>query len=180
MPIHNILIGTSRLLGKNMRRIYTIFGVILIAFCLVGWMPDQPVRTIRVGAYENSPKIFTASDGTISGFWPDLIREIAREENWNIVWVHGSWEECLQRLEANDIDVMPDVGWSEDRSKLYAFSNETTLNSWARLYVPSGSKIETILDLEGKTVAGLAGSLNFDGPEGIKTLSKILGSTVPM
>lgn len=150
----------------------TIHSLILIflSLNLVGWIQFQR-RVIRVGVYENAPKIFTEDDGSYSGFWPDLIDEIAKEEGWEIVWVYGSWEECLARLENNEIDMLPDVGWSEARSTKFAFSNETVLVSWARLYVPKGSDVETILDLEGKKIAGLSGSLNFDGPEGIKELT---------
>ena len=83
--------------------------------------------------------------------------------------VHG--KKASSRLAANEIDIMPDVGWTTERAQIFAFSTETVLVSWARLYVPEGSSIQTILDLDGKKVAGLAGSLNFDGPEGIKELA---------
>lgn len=152
-----------------MKRIIHFLVIIVLSLSLVGWTQWQR-RAIRVGAYENAPKIYKADDGSITGFWPDLIYEIAKQEGWEIIWVYGTWEECLDKLEKNEIDVLPDVGWSEERSQKYAFSNETVLVSWARVYVPKGSEIETILDLNGKTVAGLSGSLNFDGPEGIKEL----------
>src|SRR5271157_5305 len=113
----------------------------------------QQPRLIRIGVYENAPKIYTAADGTVSGFWPDLIRYIAGQEGWHIVWVHGTWEDGLTRLAANTIDMMPDTGWTEERSQAFAFSNETVLLSWSILYVPKGSSIESILDLQGKTVA---------------------------
>jgi hypothetical protein len=36
--------------------------------------------TLRVGIYENSPKIFTDENGNAAGFWPDIIAYIAAEE----------------------------------------------------------------------------------------------------
>ena len=42
-------------------------------------------KLIRVGVYENNPKIYTDSNGDITGFWPDLIEYIADKENWNIL-----------------------------------------------------------------------------------------------
>ena len=122
-----------------MRRRLLLLCVALLSFSLLGMTRLHEKRTIRVGVYENAPKIFTVEDGTVSGFWADLISTIAREENWGIVWIHGTWEECLQRLANNEIDIMPDAGWSEPRSEIYTFSKETVLVSWARVYVPKGS-----------------------------------------
>jgi PAS domain S-box-containing protein len=154
-----------------MRQKFFFLTIAFISLSLMGWTQRQQTHTIRVGVYENPPKIYTDNNGAVSGFWPELIRSIAQKEGWEIVWVHGTWEESIKKLETNEIDIMPDTGWTEERSKKFAFSNETVLTSWARLYVPRGSSIETILDLEGKKIAGLNGSLNFDGPEGIKELA---------
>ncbi len=127
-------------------------------------------QVVRVGAYENAPKIFTTENDSISGFWPDLIRVIAKEEDWHIKWVPGTWTECMARLDCNEIDLMPDVAWSPDRAEKYTLSNDAVLVSWSRLYVARGSGVETILDLKHKIIGGLAGSINLDGPQGLKHL----------
>jgi PAS domain S-box-containing protein len=166
---------SSKPTRASFRRAFFLILVIISSFGLQGKVLPQQQFTIRVGAYENEPKIYTNSDGNLVGFWPVLIENIAQEENWNIVWVHGTWEEGLNRLETNQIDIMPDVGWTPDRSERFAFSNETVLTSWSRVYVQQESAVETIVDLEGKKIAGLAGSVNFDGPEGIIELTSKLG-----
>ena len=160
--------------GRFGRALFLIF-VILSSFGLLGITLPQKQITIRVGAYENAPKIYTNSDGDLVGFWPELIEYIAQQENWKIVWVHGTWEEGLNRLTENQIDIMPDVGWTAERSERFTFSNETVLASWSRVYVPKESFVETIVDLEGKKIAGLTGSVNFDGPDGIIDLTSKLG-----
>jgi PAS domain S-box-containing protein len=142
---------------------------------LAGWTQFQSRKVVRVGVYENPPKIYTDSSGKVSGFWPDLINSIAQKENWEIVWVHGTWDDDIKMLQANGIDILPDTGWTEERSQVLAFSSETVLSSWSRLYVTSGSPIQTILDLEGKKVGGLDGSVNFDGSDGIKDITARLG-----
>jgi PAS domain S-box-containing protein len=154
-----------------MRRVLSSLMTLLLSLSLVGWTQIPTRRIVRVGAYEDPPKIYTDTNGNVLGFWPDLIKNIAQKENWDILWVHGMWEEGLARLQNNEIDVMPDVGYVQERISTYAFSSETVLVSWSRLYVPDGSSIQTILDLEGKKVAGLIGSLNFDGPDGIQDLA---------
>lgn len=154
-----------------MSRKIIILLIAIINVFMVSAMQVSQRREIRVGAYDNAPKIYKNEEGEIVGFWPELMREIADRENWEIVWVHGTWEESLERLQNNEIDIMPDVGLTEERRERFVFSDETVFVSWARLYVKEDSGIETILDLEGKKVAGLSGSLNFDGPEGIKALT---------
>jgi PAS domain S-box-containing protein len=147
-----------------------IILVVLINFFFIGAAQVPERREVKVGAYENAPKIYKNEVGEIVGFWPEIVQEIADRENWEIVWVYGTWEESVQRLQNDEIDIMPDVGLTEERRTQFVFSEETVFVSWARVYVNEDSDIETILDLEGKTIAGLSGSLNFDGPEGIKAL----------
>lgn len=159
------------------RKTVFIGFIVLILFVTSGAYQEAP-RQVRVGMYENSPKVYSTSDGTIDGFWPALLSDIAKNENWQIVWINGTWEECLDRLEKNEIDVMVDVGVTDERKEKYTFSNEIVLVSWTRVYVREGSDIQTILDLDGKKVAGLEGSVNFDGPEGIKSLAQRFGISV--
>ncbi len=124
-----------------------------------------------MGVYENPPKIFTDNKGNALGFWPDIIEYIALQEGWQIEWVWCIWSQCMEKLENNEIDIMPDVGFTEARSKKYAFSQEIVLVSWSRIYTGKGANIETILDLEGKKIGALVGSFNLHGPGGIKELT---------
>ena len=131
---------------------------------------DNNDLTIRVGIYENQPKIFTDETGRASGFWPEIIEYIASAEGWKINYIPGNWSECLERLETGEIDIMPDVAYTDERAKLYNFSNQTVYVSWSRVYTRKGIDIESIIDLEGKTVAVLRSSVNVEGWEGIKEL----------
>jgi len=150
------------------RILLTIFLIIFSAFSLTA----HEKLHLKIGTYENSPKIFTNEYGEIKGFWADITKYIAQQEDWEIEWVHGNWNECLQRLENNEIDIMVDVGLTPSRQERFAFSNETVLLSWTRIYTSTGSDIQTVLDLEGKKIAGLKGSFDLDGPEGLKAVTK--------
>jgi len=155
-------------------KILSFLILYLTLFCLV-FLPvfvsaDDSI-TLKVGLYENEPKIFTEK-GKATGFWPDIIDYIASKENWKIEWVHGTWNECLERLESGKIDIMPDIAYTEIRSERYAFQNETVFISWARVYVPKDSKIQSFPDLNNKKIAVLKGSVNYTGEEGIKELTE--------
>ncbi len=141
----------------------------ILSFGAAAASADDAV-TVKVGIYENQPKIFTDEHGKASGFWADVIEYVASQEGWKIEWVHGTWTECLQKLEYSDIDIMPDVAYSEARDEIYDFSQETVYVSWSRVYAQKGSAIQAIPDLEGKTIAVLHGSINVEGPDGIKKL----------
>ncbi|MBN1160842.1 MAG: transporter substrate-binding domain-containing protein [Dehalococcoidales bacterium] len=150
-----------------------IIPLLLVSLCTAGIysrvLADNGLA-VRVGIYDNQPKIFTDDNGNPAGFWPDLVRYIAQKEGWEIEWVHGTWTECMERLERNEIDMMPDVAYTEERDENFDFSQEPVYVSWSRIYSKEGISIDSILDLEGKTVAVLEGSVNFIGPDGIKTL----------
>ncbi|MEA1993824.1 MAG: PAS domain S-box protein [Euryarchaeota archaeon] len=154
---------------KELHKKVVISLVLLSVLLIPLTIPADEPKTLRVGVYENSPKIFTQNDN-VSGFWADIIEHIASEEGWEIEWVHGSWAECLERLEKNEIDIMPDVAYTGERSKKYAFQNEIVCVSWSRVYVPEGSEIQSLPDLKNKKIAVLKGSVNYVGAGGIKEL----------
>ena len=156
-------------------------GILLLAgiAALLGLLPasapsaddrDDPV-TVRVGLYDNPPKIYMSDSGVASGFWPALTAEIARLENWDIKYVSGSWSEGLSRLEAGEIDVMPDVAFTRDRAERFLFSDTPVLMSWTRLYIHKDNRtFQSIRDLEGGKVAALANSVNLEGPGGFREM----------
>ncbi|MBN1762007.1 MAG: PAS domain S-box protein [Methanomicrobia archaeon] len=124
-------------------------------------------RTILVGTYENSPKIYTDEQGNTVGLFPDLLAYIADSEGWEIQYVHGTWTENLERLERNEIDIMPDMAYSDERAEIYAFNNESVLINWGILYTKKDSEIQSIPDLQGKRVAVMNGSIHTVGEAGI-------------
>ncbi len=73
-------------------------------------------------------------------------------------------------METGEIDMMVDVAYTPERAKIFTFQKETTLLSWSRMYTRKGTYLQTIFDLEGKKIAGLKGSYNLDGPEGLKDM----------
>lgn len=131
----------------------------------------QSPKTIRVGAYNNPPKISVDDHGNVTGFWPDLLAYIAEKEGWQVEYIPGTWTDGLKNLQSGVIDIMPDVAFTEERAAKYTFSNDPVLESWTRLYVAQdNTDIQTIKDLDGGKIAGLAGSVNLEGPNGLYEL----------
>ncbi|MEX2524404.1 MAG: EAL domain-containing protein [Gammaproteobacteria bacterium] len=150
-------------------RLFIGAGIFLTSFiCTLPATADG--ETVRVGVYNNPPKVFLDEAGRATGFWPELTRSIAAREGWQLEWLYCPWNECLADLEANRIDVMVDVAVTDSRSTQTTFGNETVLVSWSRVYTTPGIEIETIPDLQGKRIGVMRESVNLDGPEGIRTL----------
>lgn len=131
--------------------------------------------TVRVGTYDNKPKIYKDDDGNTKGVFADVINFVAEKENWNIEYVYGLWEEGLDRLEKGEIDLMVDVAFSDEREKVYDFTNEAVVNSWGEVYVHKDSNIDSILDLDGKKISILKSSTYESGKEGIENYLKAFG-----
>ena len=152
----------------------------LMIVAILGWICICPpaggatsvdATVVRVGAYENRPKIYTNAQGVIVGIFPDILDTIAFKEGWRLEYVFGTWRQCLQRLEHNEIDVMVDVAFSLERQEKYIFSEETVFVNWGTVYTRQDVAINFLPDLGGKTVAVMKGSIHTDGADGIKQLA---------
>ncbi len=143
---------------KYVQGINRKFLLLLLAFVFIftaaffsAAAAGQERLSVKVGAYANHPKIYMDDNGRVSGFWPDLMEDIAETENWEIEYVWGTWSDGLDHLINKEIDIMPDVAFTEKRNKLYAFSEAPVLMSWTRMYAnKENEEIQSITDLKTK------------------------------
>jgi signal transduction histidine kinase len=133
---------------------FGIIAIIIILSC-----ETIVARTVRVGFYENPPKVFVDQAGIPRGIFIDIIEHIAKQEGWNLHYVNGTWDEGLTRLENDSIDIMPDVAFSDIRSARFDFNHLTVLCSWFQVFSRKNVVIGSIPDLEGKKIAVLDGSI---------------------
>ena len=120
----------------------------------------QP-RDVRVGLYNNEPKIFADGQGQPTGILVELLQEVARLEGWTLRFETCNWTDCLDALKAGRIDLMPDVAYTADRDAQFDFHETPALLSWSQVYRRSDVPIASILHLDGRRVAVLAGSIQF-------------------
>ncbi len=127
---------------------------------------------LRVGSYENPPKVYTDENNNHIGLFPDLLKYIATQEGWELEYVDGNWTQCLDRLENNELDVMVDVAFSNERAEIYDFNQEEIFTNWGIVFIKGGSNIESLFDLNNKTIAVMSESIHTIGSEGIMNLTK--------
>ncbi len=114
---------------------------------------------LRVGVYQNPPKLFLDDQGEMSGILGDLIGEIGQRENWELNPVACEWEQCLKLLRDEQIDLLPDVALNDARARDLDFHRIPALHSWSQVYQLDGGALQAVPDLEGKRVAVLSGSI---------------------
>jgi len=133
--------------------------------------PSSLPSLLRIGVYDNPPKIGVTASGKPYGFHIDLLDAILEGSGVSPDYVAGTWEECLARLERGEIDMMPDMAYSEERAKLFEFNSESALLNWAVVYAAEPGAVSTITDLDGKRVAVMRDSIHTSGQFGIVNMA---------
>jgi len=135
-------------------------GLLVFFSCFTLGLASQ--KTIRVGIYQNKPKVFVDQKGRAKGFFIDILGYIADKEGWQITYVPGTWEQCLYRLMNRRIDLLVDVADSVTRTGLFDFTHEDVFSNWAAIYVPAGSGIDSVLDLRHRTIVAMKGDISYE------------------
>ena len=141
------------------------FGHIFFFAILVISTPELILasgKAIKVGIYQNKPKVFINSAGKPQGFFIDILNYIASKEGWQLEYIASTWEKNLQKLEMAEIDLLLDIAESEGRSELFDFNEEIIFSNWAIVYGQKRSKIQSILDLKGKKIAAMKGDISYE------------------
>ncbi|WP_404378044.1 EAL domain-containing protein [Vreelandella aquamarina] len=132
----------------------------IVLLTSVSWSEGSLANeTLRVGVYHNPPKLFADEQGQLRGVLGELLEAMAQQEQWQLESRACDFQECLTLLEQGEIDLLPDVAWSEERAQRLAFHSEPVMHSWSQLYQSSDSQIEAILDLEQSRIAVVEGSI---------------------
>lgn len=115
---------------------------------------------IRVGVYQNPPLVLN-DNGEIAGFYIDILEYIAEEEDWDIVYVYDTFPNLTESLRNGEIDLMTAIAYSEERSQLYEFNNETVLTNWG--VICARRMIDSVLELEGLRIAVVKDDIYYEG-----------------
>ncbi len=153
------------------------FFALLILILLLGLQPfvvkaaeKGPKGTIRVGVFPFTPFNYLDEKGVAQGLNPDLLREIVRNEDWEIEFVGGSWAEGLDRLQRQEIDLMLSVAYSPERGEIMDYTYESVAELWGQVFVRPEGKSKNISDLAGQRVGIMRKDIS--GSNFIKTIEQ--------
>lgn len=131
--------------------------LLLTGLLITGTLFAQTITIINPDIH---PVAFYDDNGESTGLYPDLIKEIAREEGFNLKFIAASWGKGLEMVKNNEADLMPAVVQTKERSQYLDFSETSIMTSWGQLYIHSSSDIENILELSGKIIGLNEGDQN--------------------
>ncbi len=120
----------------------------------------KKINLIRVCIFPLQPINFLDENQVSKGIYPDILRHVAHKEDWTLQYVPGSWANCLDWLQQEEIDLMTTIAYTPERARVMDFSKESVVNIWGQVFVHPDSKIDTILDLNGSTVAVMRKDIN--------------------
>jgi len=89
-----------------MKKCFLSILFLLIFLCSVSVSAG---KKIKVGIYQNKPKVFLDSTGKAQGFFIDIFNYIASKEGWQIEYLPATWESNLLKLKQGEIDLLLDT-----------------------------------------------------------------------
>lgn len=131
--------------------VFSIFAVQAASTALAG-------QAVRVGVYNFAPLVFYERQ-TPKGLFIDVIEHIAAAEGWKLEYKTGSWDECYRMLQSSEIDILPSIAMTEERSKKVEFTKDYLFIDWGVIYVKDPQKIGNIFDLHNKKISALKESI---------------------
>lgn len=138
---------------------HAILRLLLLPFLLMASCLVHAQQPIKVGVYNFSPLVFIDEHKQVKGLYVDVLEWVAKQEGWNLQYVNGSWAQNLERLENGEIDLLMSIGSSEERLKKFDFTQQHLFLDWGLVYRQKGAAIDTLFDLQGKSVGVLKGSI---------------------
>ena len=148
---------------KKFKKTLIAFAVLSALLQFIVPLEAEADKTVKVGLYHNKPLVFMDNNGKAKGIFVDILEHIAQKEQWTLEFVYGSWPECIDRLEAGEIDLIAAMAYSKERAKKYDFTYETVITNWGQVYVAKGSNISSVLDLDQKKIAVKMEDIHFLG-----------------
>lgn len=148
---------------------FAVMVVLTTVLVACGGRGGQTQRELRVGIYDNPPKVYFDERGRPAGLFVDLVDAIAAREGWRIRYQRCDWEDCLRRIEHGELDLMPDVAWTEGRAARMGFHQVPVTYSWSQVYRPPELQVQGLTGLAGLRISILSASIQAG------ELTKVLG-----
>ncbi|MEW6673735.1 MAG: PAS domain S-box protein [Thermodesulfobacteriota bacterium] len=149
-----------------------ILSILFLIIMLLGFSRADATQRLKVGVYNFAPLVGIDPSGRPQGLFVDILEHVAAKEGWQIEYVAGTWQESLERLSRNEIDLLACIAYSDERAGFADFTSEFLFLDWGIVFKKKGSAIKTVFDLEGKRIGVLQGSIY---TQGFKHLLKQFG-----
>ena len=130
-----------------------VFSVILPDIVFADKDDSSPLQEhIKVGVFHNYPIIFE-ENGKPTGFHIELLKQVAKEEDWKLEYQSGTLKDVLNGLKDGSLDIGMSLMPTSVRKEFADFSTEQNVILWGQIFIRTGrTDIHNIIDLAGKKV----------------------------
>ncbi|WP_058909863.1 basic amino acid ABC transporter substrate-binding protein [Entomohabitans teleogrylli] len=129
---------------------------IMITGCMVAALASSAIAMAQTyvvgsgGTYR--PFEFENSQKQLEGFDIDIIKAIAKAENFDIKLVNTPWEGIFATLNSGDRDIIISGITITDKRKMMVDFSQPYFPAQQAIVVPEGSKVTALADLKGEKV----------------------------
>ena len=119
-----------------------------------------PAKVVRVGSFEDTFN-YVNEKGIRKGYGYELLQTLSGYTGWQLEYVTCDWSDCFEKLKNDEIDIMGDISYTEDRAEEMLFSDEPMGEEKDYLYADLSREDITASDfktLNGKKIGVLMGT----------------------
>ncbi|MDO9221047.1 MAG: GGDEF domain-containing protein, partial [Thiobacillus sp.] len=135
-----------------MFRTFLQTGMFWLMSLSLAWAGSERIP-VRVGVFDNPPIVSATPGAAPEGIAIDVIRWVAKQENWQVTYVPDSFDHLVARLERGDIDLFAGIAYSDERAQRFQFSQQSLIGNWGMVFRHAQARIDSLPDLKGKRVA---------------------------
>ncbi|MBF0369701.1 MAG: transporter substrate-binding domain-containing protein [Magnetococcales bacterium] len=122
------------------------------------WIADLK-EPLKVGAETDWPPFDFVHNEHATGYSNELMRLIAKETGLPVVFEHGyTWPELMARFQSGELDILPAINQTVERSKFIAFTDHYAMNPTVLVTRDIALPPTELEELLGKRVAIVAGT----------------------
>ena len=121
---------------------------------------EKQPQTIRVGSFEDTFN-YVDKNGVRRGYGYELMQALAGYTGWKFEYVKCDWSNCFDKLENDEMDIMGDISYTDERAQKMLFSDDPMSEEKYILYADlSDMDIGTsdFKSLDGKRIGVLMGT----------------------
>lgn len=116
---------------KMLRRVFAMALCLLLVAGFIPYAPrtasadDQSIKTVKVGWLLNNQGFQSGTPGEyLSGWGYEYLQTLSYyTPGWKYEYVTGTFTELMDKLEAGEIDLMPNISYTEERAQKLLFSS---------------------------------------------------------
>ena len=149
--------GIKRIMLFGLRLLLVL--AVLLPFSAFSAEPGK--KTVRVGWFESA---FNTTDrfGRRSGYSYEYQQKIAAYTGWNYEYVTGSWADLLVMLQRNEIDLLSDVSYLDERANTVLYSSLPMGEEEYYAYISARNteiRLDDYTTFNGKKIGVIKGSV---------------------